>query len=70
MLRSAGLKAVVETKKPTSSYKHKKARLKFALAHKDGLWRIEKGLYGQTKLKSISWDQMEENGCEKSQGKS
>ena len=38
-LKNAGMKAVVKTKRPLLSAKHRKARLDFAYAHKD--WTIE-----------------------------
>ncbi len=59
-LKSAGLKAVVKKKKPFLSKKHKKARLDFALAHKD--WTIED-------WKRVVWSDETKINCLKSDGK-
>jgi transposase len=38
-LKKAGMKAVVKTKRPLLSVKHRKARLDYAVAHKD--WTVD-----------------------------
>ena len=68
-LKEAGMKAVVKRKRPRLTKRHRRKRLDFALAHKN--WTVEdwKRLFGQMRLKSIVWGQMEESGYGKRQEK-
>jgi len=61
-LRNAGLRPVVKRKRPFLKPHHQKADCNLLKAIESGLWRTGRELFGQMRLKSIAWGQMEGNG--------
>jgi len=67
LLEKSWMKAVVKSKHPLLSAKHRKARLDFAYAHRDWTLEIGNWWYGLMRPKSIAYGQMVANGLGKSQ---
>jgi hypothetical protein len=53
----------VKKQKPLLTGCYRRDQYDFAIAHRDELWRTGSMLYGQMRLNSTTWGQMEGSGC-------